>query len=350
VTAAPWRDRADVAADPEGGVLLVGEDTPGALLSSLRPGLETTAQVTVMNPLESSRDLVGSTGVVAAMRRRVASRSSGARLVEAVEQLKPEHVVLIKGRGIAAGDIAAIRRLGARVTCYYPDNPAWRSGDPNATERLLACDVAVLWSQRQATLLRSSTTPTRTIVEVLPFGFDPAWFPLVSATGEGPETQTTQPERAGIAFLGTWSPRRERYLSALAGLPLTIAGTGWSERSTLKGSKPIVEHRAGEVLSRAAIGINLLHPQCAEAHNMRTREIAASGAIEITDPGLDGTPLRDNESCLWFRNPAELRARVEEAIADPRGAAEVAHKGQALIAGDTYKERGKALAALAGVA
>ncbi len=349
MTAAPWRDRAGVAADPEGGILLVGEDTPGALLSSLRPGLETAAQVTVMNPLESSSDLVGSTGAVAAIRRRIASRSSGARLVEAVQQLKPEHVVLIKGRGIDAGDIAAVRRLGARVTCYYPDNPAWRAGDPNASERLLTCDVAVLWSHRQATLLRSSTTPARTSVEVLPFGFDPEWFPLVAAAGEEPETHATQPERTGIAFLGTWSPRRERYLSALAGLPLTIAGTGWSERSTLGGSKPIVEHRAGEVLSRAAIGVNLLHPQCAEAHNMRTREIAASGAIEITDPGLDGTPLRDNESCLWFRSPAELRARVEEAMADPTGASEVAHKGQALISADTYKNRGKELAAFAGI-
>ena len=34
-----------------------------------------------------------------------------------------------------------MRALGAKVTCYYPDNPAWRGGDPGARERLVACDT-----------------------------------------------------------------------------------------------------------------------------------------------------------------------------------------------------------------
>ncbi len=320
--------------DTIGGVLLVGEDARGALLSSMRAGFAAVAPTTVINPLAGARGLIGSPGLIAAGRRRLASRHGGARLREAVEQLQPRHVVLIKGRGIDAADIGAIRSRGVKVTCYYPDNPAWRGGDPGARERLVACDTAVLWSTRQADLLSRDARH----VEVLPFGYDPDWFPLGDPVAE----------RHGIAFLGTWSPRRERFLAAISDIadaPLTIAGTGWGDTN----QAPIVEHDAGAVLRRAAIGVNLLHPQCAEAHNMRTREIAASGAIEITEPGTDGTPLRDNESCLWFRTPAELRARVDEALADQNAAIDVATKAQHAIAGDSYVVRGRQLAELAGI-
>ena len=72
---------------------------------------------------------------------------------------------------------------------------------------------------------------------------------------------------------------------------------------------------------------------------MRTREITASGALELTDPGTDGTPLRDGEGARWFRSPAELRTLVEQALADPGPAVETAREGQARTAGDTYDAR-----------
>lgn len=329
-----WRHRPGVAADPEGGILLVGEDAPGALLWSLKPGFEAAAPTTTMNPLEGAADLIGQQSIGAAIRRRLASRHGDARLVEAVEQLRPDVVMLIKGRGISADGITRVQRLGTKVACYYPDNPRWRGGDPNALARLVACDVAVLWSTRQATLLAQDAKR----VEVVPFGFDPNWFPIAEPGGD----------RHGVAFLGTWSPRRERFMAALEGLPLTIAGTGWSANSNIGGADPIVEGDAGQVLRDAAVGVNLLHPQCAEAHNMRTREIAACGALQVTDRGLDGTPLRDGESCLWFTTPRQLREQVELALADAVAASEMALKAQALIANDTYASRGKHLAALIG--
>ena len=323
-----------IAAESRGGILLVGEDAPGALLSSLRPGIEAAAPTTVLNPLAAARELIGVQRFGAAVRRRLIARHAGERLIEAVQQLRPDAVVLIKGRAIDADAIDRVRSLGTRVLCYYPDNPAWRGADSGARERLIACDTAVLWSARQADLL---TAEARNVA-VLPFGYDANWFPLASPGGD----------RSGIAFLGTWSPRRERFLSALEGLPLTIAGTGWRDNSSLGGGDPIVEDDAGAVLRSSAIGINLLHPQCAGAHNMRTREISACGALQITEPGTDGTPLLDGESCLWFRSPAELRATVEAALNDPVGSSEIARKAQFAIAEDTYVARGRDLAALAG--
>ena len=328
------RELSGLAADPTGGLLLVGEDASGALLRSLRPGFEAVVATTVMNPLHGATSLHGNPSRTAALRRRAASRHSGARLIESVEQLRPDVVMLVKGRGITAATVEQVRSLGTTVACYYPDNSLWRGGDPGARERLAACDIAILWSARQAALLRQVTTR----VEVVPFGYDPNWFPISDAGGE----------RHGVAFLGTWSPRRERFIAALSELPVTVAGYGWAENSTIGGT-PIVEGDAGAVLRNAAIGINLLHPQCAEAHNMRTREISSSGALQITEPGIDGTPLRDGESCLWFSTPQELRSRVEAALNDPIMAEETALKAQDLIKRDTYHARGRELAALVGL-
>ena len=77
---------------------------------------------------------------------------------------------------------------------------------------------------------------------------------------------------------------------------------------------------------------------------MRTREITASGALELTNPGTDGTPLRARESCAWFESPEELRALAEHYLSHPDEAAVIASDGQQLTRDDTYVERGRTLA------
>ncbi len=290
---------------------------------------------TVVNPQASTTQHLADGGVVGVIRRRVGARRTGARVIEAVRQLQPDVVLLIKGRCIGADDIREMQSLGTAVACWYPDNPRWAGADPGAFDRLAQCDLPILFSHRQAADLASESDR----VAVLPFGYNPAWFALTDPDAE----------RTGIAFLGTWSPRRERFMAALEGLPLAIAGTGWRSNSALAGvGDPIVEARAGQVLASAAIGVNLLHPQCEDAHNMRTREICAAGALQVTDPGTDGTPLRHGESCLWFNSPDDLRSVVERALADDQRRREIARAGQGAIAGDTYEQRGEELARLLG--
>lgn len=324
-----------VASASTGGILLVGEDAPGSLLSSIQPGISAAAPTTVVNPSSAMTRHLYSSGVGGVIRRRLGARGGPERIVEAARQLEPDVVVIIKGRGLSHSDIREIQATGTSVACWYPDNPYWVGGDPLAHERLLACDLAIVFSERQADLLeRDGAT-----VAVLPFGYHPGWFPVADPDAD----------REGIAFLGTWSPRRERYLSALTGLPLTIAGTGWVANSGIPGvSEPIVEHTAGDILSRAAIGVNLLHPQCEDAHNMRTREIAAAGALQLTDPGLDGTPLRDGESCVWFESPDDLRSAAEQLLCDRDRRVKLARAGQDAIVDDTYERRSRELAALCG--
>lgn len=305
-------------------LLVAGEDGPGALLRSLVPGLSRHAYVVVTDPAGGSSGLIDSSSPLAGVRRRLGGRGVDGRFLAAVAAERPDAVLVVKGRHLSGTAVNRAQAMGAAVVVLYPDNPFWRTGDRRgAAGRLQAADVVVIWSQR----LAASLEPVARRVEVVPFGYDDRWF----EPGTG--------ERHGVAFLGTWSRRRDRFLAALAGLPLAVYGTGWRERSRIPAGAPTYEAAAGQVLGGAAIGVNLLHPQCAGAHNMRTREIAAAGALQLTDVGTDGTPLRDGHSCVWFRAPEELRARVEWFLSHPEAARTIASRGRALVRSDSYTER-----------
>jgi spore maturation protein CgeB len=170
----------------------------------------------------------------------------------------------------------------------------------------------------------------------LPFGYDDGWFPIT-------DPSTT---REGIVFMGTWHPRRERYLDALHGLPLTVFGSEWQRARELACSPPSYQQDAGKILQQAAIAINIFHPHNAGAHNMRTRELAASGTLQLTDPGLDGTPLRDNDGCRWFSSPGHLRELVQHYLAHPGEASSMARRAQFLAGDETYRRRANQLLAL----
>ncbi len=316
-------------------LLIAGELAAGGLAWSLQPGFAENADIVMVDLYGSTSGSIDRHTFSARAARSVARRASGKRLIESVQQHRPDWVVLVKGRGVDDA-IPAVREMGVRVACYFPDNPFWNLGDPGAIARLRACDIAIVWSNRIAHDLRHEGVRTA----VVPFGYDDRWYPL--GDPDAP--------RSGIVFLGTWSPRRERYLAALNGLDLTVHGTGWGNSTTVVGGPPTYERDAGSLLRKAALGINLLHPQCSGAHNMRTREIAASGAVQLCDPGSDGTPFLDGLDCVWFRSPAELRAHAEELLGQPRYGVELARRANALVASEHYRLRSRQIVACLGAA
>lgn len=304
-------------------LLLFGEHRPGGLERSLTPGLATRFDVVAVSPAPAIGGRIG---------RRIDRSRTDRLLVEAARDLGPTIILIVKGTGISADAILRARALACPVVIYYPDNPRWRQHEQGSVEeRLAAADAVVIWSARLAHLL----APVVARVEVIPFGYDPRWFP---------NTDPAQ-RREGAAFLGSWSPRRERFLEAVSDLKVTIAGTGWG-RSRLRAAQPIVERDAGTVLGGALVGINLLHPQNTGAHNMRTREITSCGALEVTEPGTDGTPLRDGVHCLWFRTPSELRQLVLDAMRHDGRARHLAAAGQDVTRPETYDLRAADLADL----
>ena len=314
-------------------LLLIGEDREGALIRSFEDGLRRVGhEVTVVDPTPAFTARLDSRRLTSRLERKLRRQQVAGSFVEAVEQLRPTATLVIKGRGIDAPAIVRARRTSP-VAVYYPDNPFWRSTDSaHALARLAEADLTLVWSDRIRDLLRRVCRRVAT----LPFGYDERWFPVTDPSSS----------RAGVAFVGTWHPRRERYLRALDGMATVVVGRGWERCRDLHAAPPAYGASAGALLQRASIGLNILHPHNAGAHNMRTRELAASGALQLTDPGTDGTPLRDGDGCRWFHSPDHLRELVECYLARPAEAQAIAKRAQELVGHDTYVLRARQLAEL----
>lgn len=311
-------------------VLLVGDGTPASSALALRAGASAVAEVTFVDVARLG--LLDGLSPIPSLRVRRGARRAGARLIEAVGHLDPDVVMLVEGRGLDAATLHEVRALGTPVSVYFPDNPCWRNGDRvNPLARLRAADQVAVPCKRFVGLLDEQIART----DIVPLGYDPDRFPLTVPGGT----------RYGLAFVGGHTRRRERFLASLEGLPLVVHGRGW-EQSKLAPHVAAAGVTEAEVLQAAAIAVNLLHPRHASGHNHQTREIAASGALQLTEPGTDGTPLRDGESCVWFRTPEGLRKSADLLMAERAAGVEIAATAQALIAPDTWIAHALALMAM----
>jgi spore maturation protein CgeB len=305
-------------------ILLFGESTNGTLLNSIAAAIPAEHTIALVDPY--THTVPGQTpGIITRARRSLDRRNTGARLVEAIADHSPDVAVIIKGRSLDAESIEIARRSTYTVL-YLPDNPFWAGPEQaRLIEAMRAVDLVVLFSQRQAQLVEEHWPDVCTAV--VPFGYDARWFPVTPVDHE---------RDLDLVFVGVWSPRRERFLGELVDLDLHVIGQGWQGRLDGKGSDAVFGSSAGALLGRAKVSVNVLHPQCAGAHNMRTREITASGAAQLTEPGTDGTPLRHGDGALWFSTPAELRELAGDLVADDSLRTSIAAEGQALTEGQDY--------------
>ena len=152
--------RSGVAAAPTGGLLLVGEDAPGSLLSAVLPGLRQSIPTTVLNPRSEATKHINRGGIGGVVRRRLGGRGAFDRVLGAAEQLEPDVILLIKGRGVTAEQIRMLRRAGHRVACWYPDNVRWLGGDPGVP-RCACADRSAAGGRVTSSLVRRGKSAYR---------------------------------------------------------------------------------------------------------------------------------------------------------------------------------------------
>ncbi len=116
-------------------------------------------------------------------------------------------MLVIRGRFLHAADVELLRRITrAPVVNYFPDNPLdERLREPPLMEALATYDLVVVWSRRLADQLATSGVRRTAVVA---FGYDPALY--------GPPPGDAVP-RFDVAFVGSASPHRLRWLAELAG-------------------------------------------------------------------------------------------------------------------------------------
>jgi len=275
---------------------------------------------------------LGAEALVAAPLVRNATRS--------VTRLKPDAVVVIKGRFVPSGMVERLRaELGAPIVNYYPDDPFWPEfGDEPVVRALRSYDLVCVWSRSLEERLRHADVRQ---TMVLPFAYDPSDYP---GRPDG------HPYSYDAAFVGQWQPVREEFLNALADLKLVISGRGWARATRGKPlSRHVVAgdhfgHRAAEIYWSSKIGINILHGQNVRVsgHNMRSWELPATRTPTVATRTVCHEQMY-GESAVLVSSPQELSARVRELLVNDERRAFLGAAGAKAVKHGTYRARARSL-------
>lgn len=261
------------------------------------------------------------------------------RFEAAVTELDPDVVLVVKGYDLSKTQIERIRQSTDAVLCNWnPDNPYQvRSEEQIATdylETLPAYHIVFTWGEFLIDRLRRQGADD---VRYLPFAHDPQYHY---------KSEPRDTYDCDVIFLGNYSKKRERYLTALTDFDFQLRGAWWrvkcldwslrrSYRSTSLGFPAYTE-----AMSSADIVINVVADHNLPAHNMRTFEAPASGSLMVTTRS-EGQKryFPDREASVMYDDITELQEVVAQYLDDDEEREAIAVRGRERVENHTYEAR-----------
>lgn len=234
-------------------------------------------------------------------------------------------VVVFKGTMLDPRSIDYVRlRLDCPVVCWNPDSPfddAVSNSGAGIRRAIGAYDAYITWADDVAE--RLSVKAARVLV--VPFAWDPEVMKPTAGDGLA----------AGrIVFIGTGTADRADWLKGLAHLRPMVFGNGWSKIGGVDIHPPVFGSTFCKIVSEAKWNINLLRPQNARSHNMRSFELVGSGGNQAAPLTNDHKRfLGADTRTLLFQTKEELESILRS---DPR---EMAPRHPDLLRGHTYCDR-----------
>jgi hypothetical protein len=324
-------------------VLILGEDAPGGLMASYARGFaELGVETRTFCLARAYRE------TLPAIRPRALRRVAESVLLSAfndhiareLSAAEADLVVVIKGHRLRAATVDEIRESsGALVVNFYPDDPFSEERSNRlmyGTNVLAAYDACFTFARHLVPEYESAGAQA---AHYLPFARDPALHAPIPGEN-APDFD--------VVFVGNLDADRVRYLDALAS-DYRVGVFG--ERTAVTVPRRSALARAtfapaayGPDLARAlacgAISLNVMRPQNARSHNMRSYESPACGAFTLSQRTPELTELFvEGEEIACFEGVEELREAVARWLADPARRSEVASAGFARVRDDTYARR-----------
>jgi hypothetical protein len=273
---------------------------------------------------------------------RLWDRSVSETLIEAARASRPDVVLVLRGEQFSP---ETLRRVRGHCKALFNFNPDSAFGPDYASRRyrnlrssIPEYDCHFTWGRPLIPALREAGARR---VEWLPFARDPDLHRPVEPTEDDRRRFSSD-----VAFVGTWSRERQEGLDALDGLDLRVWGNLWERaprRSFARRRATGVAAISGDwskVCACAKVVLNLLRPQNADAHNMRTFEIPASGGFQLASRSRDHVELLgDGEGIALFDGAGDLREQVLRWLGDDAGRGRVAARGHELVLPHTYAAR-----------
>ena len=276
-----------------------------------------------------------------------AQRRDNLAAVDLAARRRPELLIVLKGEVLLPETVDRLRAL--------TDGPIvqWCGDDPSWFPNIVAAAHLYDWFFLAEPTYAADLAPRGVTAEFLPHAADPAaWAPADAADAE-------DEERLDVVFVGDSRHQmghlpvnRERVdlIETVAAMDLQMAvwGRGWDKLGPESAARR--RHRGPTLLPAAAVGrayraakivLNVHHAQMRQGVNMRTFEIPAAGAFQLSDYKSRLDELFDvGREIAVFRDRAELADRVRDHLADPDGRRAVAEAGRRRVERDhTYRVR-----------
>jgi spore maturation protein CgeB len=155
-------------------------------------------------------------------------------------------------------------------------------------------------------------------VEVLNWYYLPKFqHPVDVSPGE------KQEYASDIAFIGTWSKRREQIIGGLQQFDVTIWGTHWHRasqqfRNRVDCRNPIYSEDMCKAVCSAKINLNILTRENRDTTNVRNFEVAACSGFQLSERTREISQLfeEDNE-IAFFENSEELVSKCDYYLRHP---------------------------------
>jgi len=234
-------------------------------------------------------------------------------------------VLVLKGPLLDPRSIEYLRlRFNSPVVCWNPDSPfddAVSNRGAGIPRTIGAYDAYITWADDVAEELSAAAAQ----VLVVPFAWDP--YVMRPTAGHGVAT-------GRIVFIGTGTRERSAWLQNLAHLRPMVFGNRWPKIQGVDIWPPVRGAEFCKIVGEAKWNLNLLRPQNARSHNMRTFELVGAGGTQVA-PWTDDHRrfLGADSRTVLFQSKEELESILRS---DP---CERAPRQPTLLKGHTYRDR-----------
>ena len=251
-----------------------------------------------------------------------------------VRLFRPDALFVFKGNYVTAELIQDAAANGARTVNYYPDVSFMTHG-PQLPRALPHYDHVFTAKSFGIADMRAHGVKS---VSLLPPGFDPEVHRPMKLS-------ESDHSRFGcdVSFIGTWSPKKEKILSALRdavpGIGIRIWGNQWEKRTSRSLDQCVMGmHVTGDDYARAIcasrISLGLLSEARTGASSgdritARTFQIPACGAFMLHERNDEALGyFTEDTDAAYFGDSAELGRKVAKFLEDDTARTAIAAAGR----------------------
>ena len=261
-------------------------------------------------------------------------------LVRFVRSSRPDLVILVKGGGLRAEALAQVRAEGARLVLILPDSPLVDPGmaDRAFLDALPQFDLVVTFARAFVPVLHQMGALR---VRRIPFAYEPTIHRPGALAGEDAPRY-----RSPLAYLGSWGPLQERWLTPLVPFGLKIWGDGWYRLPPRHPLRECVQGQGGrgagfgQAVAGADLVVNFIRAEHGCAHSMKTFEVPACSKLHLVNRTEEQQEFfAEGREAVYFDTPDELRDAVRYYLDHEQARRAIEERALQAVQPHTYQAR-----------